>query len=136
MAWSKPPALSRSPTGGGDVGGRDAGLGERAAGRRELRRPNRFRVVLHPAGLGVDLRELFLGGADWPAPGVKDNCPRGCGALIEGEDVIGHAAIPCPVLAGTAQADARAPGGGLRRFEMLRRTGTRPGRGLRVVVAE
>ena len=58
---------------GGDVRRRQAGLGERLARGGELRREDLLRIVLHPAGLRIDLAELALRHRDDAASSVEDD---------------------------------------------------------------
>ena len=69
------------------------GAAERLDGDGELRRPDLLRVVLDPAGLREDLRELLLGHADDGAGVVEDDGAGTRGALVEGEHV-GHGDAP------------------------------------------
>ena len=57
-----------------------------------LRRPDFHRVVLNPARLWVNLRELFLGGAYDSALFIVKNTARACRALIQRHYVFSHAA--------------------------------------------
>ena len=72
------------------VAGRERRPGQGRAGRFQLRRPDRLGVVFHDARRRQDLRELLLGGGDDPAGMIENDRPAGRGALIEGEDVLGH----------------------------------------------
>ena len=69
--------------------GRNARLGQRVAGRGQLGAPDFQRVMFHPAGLGVDLRQLQLGLRHDVALLVKDDAAGAGGALVECEQV-GH----------------------------------------------
>ena len=62
-------------------------LGERA----QLRRQDVARVVLHPAGLGVDLRERVLHRIDDASVRVDEHGARRGGTLVERYDVLWHA---------------------------------------------
>ena len=57
----------------------------------ELRRPDRLRIVRHPAGLRVDLRELERRLRDGRAAVVEEDRARAGGALVERQDVLRHA---------------------------------------------
>ena len=75
---------------GGDPLGVDVGG---AHGLRQgplLRGPDVQRVVLHPAGLGVDLAEGVLGPGDDLPRLVEQNGPGTGGALVQGDDVWTH----------------------------------------------
>ena len=67
----------------------NARLGQRLAGCGELGAPDLQRVVLHPAGLGVDLRQLPLRLRHDVAAFVKNDAAGAGGALVECEQV-GH----------------------------------------------
>jgi len=69
--------------------GRNARFGQRIARGGELGAPDLQRVVLHPAGLGVDLRQLQLRLGHDVAAFVKHDAAGAGGALVEGEQV-GH----------------------------------------------
>ena len=75
---------------GGDLLGVDVGG---AHGLRQgplLRGPDVQRVVLHPAGLGVDLAEGVLGPGDDLPRLVEQDGPGTGGALVQGDDVWTH----------------------------------------------
>ena len=57
----------------GDVRGREPGLVEGLAGGFDLSRPDLFRVVLDPAGLGKDLAKLLLAQAADVAARIEDD---------------------------------------------------------------
>src|SRR5664280_2490061 len=71
---------------GRDVAARDARLRERLVHHARLRRPDFRRIVLDPAGLGIDLPELLPGHAAHGAAVVEDERARTGRTLIEGED--------------------------------------------------
>jgi len=73
----------------GDVVGLQAGFGEHLARGVELAAPDLARVVLDPAGLGIDLAEFALRHRDEVALRVEDDAARAGGSLVEGEQV-GH----------------------------------------------
>ena len=73
----------------------DARLFQRLACARELGAPDFLRIVLDPAGLRVDLRELLLRHRPHPAALVENKRPRTGRALVEREDVF-HAGLPKP----------------------------------------
>ncbi len=75
---------------GGDLPGRNAGLAQDGLRRLELRRPDVLGVVLHPAGLGVDLGELAALGGDGLCLLVEEDGAGAGGALVQGEDVPAH----------------------------------------------
>ena len=76
---------------GGDV----TGLFDDIAGDFELGMPDFSGVMFHPAGLGINLRELLLGTADGIAFMVEEDRPRGSGALVKREDAVcRHCRIP------------------------------------------
>ena len=68
---------------------RDARCGQGIAGGGQLQAPDFQRVVLHPAGLGVDLWQFLLRHGNDVAAGVKHNAAAAGGALVEGKQV-GH----------------------------------------------
>ena len=59
--------------------------------RAQLRRQDVARVVLHPAGLGVDLRERVLHRIDDASVRVDEHGARRGGTLVERYDVLWHA---------------------------------------------
>ena len=77
------------------VGDADAGqrpgvelrAGQRAATDLDRCRPDFLGIVLDPAGLGKDLRQLLLRRGDGLARGVEDDGAGAGGALVDGEDV-------------------------------------------------
>jgi hypothetical protein len=71
---------------------RHPGALERAARHRALRGENLLGIVLDPAGLRVDLRELLLRDAHQRAVLVEDDGARARGALVERKNGA-HAAI-------------------------------------------
>jgi hypothetical protein len=75
---------------GGDVGGTGLDARHNLAGGVQLRLPDRLGVVLHPAGLRVDLLERLLGGGDDRSRAVKEDGAGGGCALVQGEDEFGH----------------------------------------------
>ena len=78
--------------------GLEARARQRLARRRDLRRPDRLRVVLDVAGRWKDLRELLLSRGHGAAIASEDDGAAGGRALVEGENV-GH----------EAGGEARAP---------------------------
>src|ERR1700722_12155807 len=63
----------------GDVAGTNAGASERLDRHRNLREPDFLRVLLHPARLGINLTDFFLGhGANLPFL-VENNGPHAGG---------------------------------------------------------
>ena len=78
-------------TTGGDVGVK-LRLRKGLLGRVQLRGPDFSRIVLHPAGLGKDLTEFFLGQRDDAPAVVEHDGARAGGALIERQNVLhaGH----------------------------------------------
>ena len=72
---------------GVDVPGSETRPRDRLGGYAQLRRPDLFRVVLDPAGLGEDLLELLLRDGRDVAVLVEDDRPRARGALIQREYV-------------------------------------------------
>ena len=78
---------------GGDVGGLDAGLLDRGAGGAGDGGPEVGGVVFDPAGAGVVLGKLFLGGGDRPQGRVEEDRAGGGGALVDGKDM-GHLVRP------------------------------------------
>ena len=52
--------------------------------------PDLVRVVLHPAGLRIDLLVLLLRGGDDAAAAVENDEARAGGALVDGSDVLCH----------------------------------------------
>ena len=75
---------------GGDLLGVDVGGAHGLRQSPLFRGPDVQRVVLHPAGLGVDLAEGVLGpGDDLPGP-VEQNGPGAGGALVQGDDISFH----------------------------------------------
>ena len=77
---------------GADVGRRQPGLGQGLARRGQLGAPDLARIVLDPAGPGIDLRQLQLGRGHDAALGVEDDAARAGGALVQGKQ-IGHGAV-------------------------------------------
>ena len=77
-----------------------ATLRERTSGRRQDGLPDLLRVVLDPAGPGEDLLVLELAGRDDLALVVEDHRAGGCGALVDGEDVVRHGNSFVPVWGG------------------------------------
>ena len=77
---------------GRDLPGRDAGAGQGLARCGELQAPDFQRVMLHPAGLGIDLRQLFLRHGHGLAAGIKHDAAAAGGALVQGEQV-GHGGL-------------------------------------------
>ncbi len=84
--WLVTPIAARLPAA-------SAALCQGCAGRCELRRPDRLGVVLDDARRRQDLRKLLLGGGDDPAGMIEDDRPARGGALVEGEDVLGHGSM-------------------------------------------
>ena len=75
---------------GGDPLGVDVGGAHDLRQGPLLRGPDFQRIVLHPAGLGVDLAEGVLGaGDDLPGP-VEQDGPGAGGSLVQGSDVCFH----------------------------------------------
>jgi hypothetical protein len=74
---------------GAHVAGRDARLGQRLARGGELGAPDFQRVVLHPAGAGVDLGQFELRLRHDVAQFVENDAARTGGALVECKQV-GH----------------------------------------------
>ena len=72
---------------GADVLCMQPGLGECCAGGGELQAPDFSGVMLHPAGLRVELRQFFLRHGHGLALAVKDDAAATGGALVQGEDV-------------------------------------------------
>ena len=79
---------------GGDVAGRDPGLGDRLARGRDGGGPDLLRVVLDPAGRRIDLAKFVLRGRDRRERGVEHDRARRRGALVDREDVAGHSCAP------------------------------------------
>src|SRR5207248_8545748 len=52
-------------------------------------RPDLLGIVLDPAGLGEDLRQLLLRRGDRPARRIEHDGARAGGALVDGENVPG-----------------------------------------------
>ena len=75
-----------------DVAGLQPRLGQCLFGRGQLGAPDFARVVLHPAGAGVDLRQLLLRRGNDAALRVKHDGAGAGGALVQGEQVSGHRA--------------------------------------------
>src|SRR5664279_1025854 len=74
-----------------DADGRDVAAGDARHRQRlvhgvRLRRPDLRRIVLDPAGLGIDLPELLLGHAGHGPAAVEDERARAGRTLVEGED--------------------------------------------------
>ncbi len=75
---------------GGNIFRGDVAFDERASNDLLRARPDLNRVVLDPAGLGVNLIVLFLVKADDATAVVKDHKAGAGGALIEGGGVMRH----------------------------------------------
>ena len=78
----------------------DAGSGQSLPRCRERGSPERFRVVLDPARLRKDLRELLLRHGDERSAGPEDDRARRGRALIDDENMPGHRGDPCPNIEG------------------------------------
>ena len=74
----------------------DAGPGERLPRCRERGSPQRFRIMLDPASLRKDLRELLLRHGDERGVRPKDDRARRGRALVDDENMPGHGSHPCP----------------------------------------
>jgi hypothetical protein len=70
----------------GDVARPDLRAAERLDRDADLRRPDLLRIVLDPAGLREQLRELFLRDRANRAVAVEDDGPRAGRSLVERED--------------------------------------------------
>ena len=66
------------------------GLGQHLRQDGILGGPDLHGVLLHPAGLGIDLGELPLGGADDVLLPVKEDAPAAGGPLVQGGDIALH----------------------------------------------
>ena len=75
-----------------DIAGLEPGFGQRLACRGQLRAPDLNRVMLDPARLGVDLRQLLLRQRDDVASRIEHDAAGTGGALVEGEQV-GHGRV-------------------------------------------
>ena len=74
----------------GDVRGGQAALFKGLAQGVELGVQNDHGVMLHPAGLGVNLGEGVLGQGDDVPGGVEDDGPGAGGALVQGDQISVH----------------------------------------------
>ena len=74
-------------TDGGNLLGGELGLAQGGLGGGELGFPNRLRIMLHPAGLREDLRELLLRHGLHAAGAIENNRARTGRALVECENV-------------------------------------------------
>ncbi len=92
----------------GDVCGRQPRLGESLARDSQLRRPDRFGIVLDLAGLRKDLFELLLRDRHDRAVPPEDNRAAGGRSLIEREHETAHDSATC----WSVPAEVR-PGGGV-----------------------
>src|SRR5664280_1925213 len=79
-------ALAVAGITGRDVAAGDARHRQRLVHGARLCRPDIRRIVLDPAGLGIDLLELLLGHAGHGAAAVEDERARAGRTLVEGED--------------------------------------------------
>ncbi len=74
----------------GDARRVDAAVGQRGARAGKLAGPDVRRIVLDPAGLREMLGKFALAAGHGHAGIVEHDRPRTGGALVEGEDVVGH----------------------------------------------
>ena len=75
---------------GGELRGRDAGLGQGGQDHLVGALEDLQRIVLHPAGLGIDLAMLALVDRDRAAGLVEDDETGAARALVERADVVAH----------------------------------------------
>ena len=73
-----------------DVGRLEARLGQRLFGGAQLGAPDLARVMLYPARLRIDLRQLQLGRCHDAALRVEDDGAGAGGALVQGEQIGCH----------------------------------------------
>ena len=78
-----------------------AGPGQSLPRCREGGSPERFRIMLDPARLRKDLRELLLRHGDERGVRPKNDRARRGRALVDDENMPGHGGYPCPNIKGS-----------------------------------
>ena len=109
-------ALVRDAEGGDRIRAASRPIQHRAD-RRDHRRPQLLRIVLHLAGAGEVLGERLLGGGHYPRRLVEEQRAGGRRALVDGEYVSGHVRSPPPLrprfmIAGSGTGPSLRPGAG------------------------
>ena len=79
---------------GGHLGRGNTGLSQHLCEHRRLAGPDLHGVLLHPAGLGVDLGKFPLGHAHDVLLPVKEDTAAAGGPLVQGDDILLHSAPP------------------------------------------